>query len=359
MLDQSAGGSGRRTFLKVAGGTAAAVGGGALVTNGVSAASDGSSESTSGSSGGSDPWTEIDSPISQTLYGVVDTTAGPHAVGKGGTILARQGGDWTAVVKHGPATRENMLKAVDVTDDGKRIWYAGSSGALGAYDVEKGMKYDYSAPHEHTSTWEGIAVTGTRESENVYISNGSGEVYDAHTNDKGCVVFDQLIKPGSGSKISAIDFQGQNVKKGFAADTSGNAFKTADASDSWKDVGVPNAQVKFYDVLTYQTSDAERVYITGGGGRLFRRDCVCNRWTPIELGSKAFRSISRNPDTGTKVVVGSAGAGYRLSGSGGWQSFDTGTSSGLNAVALTHFSDSPPVAVGASGAIVEGPTQTV
>ncbi|GGM73406.1 hypothetical protein J2752_002488 [Halarchaeum rubridurum] len=348
MTETSDGGSGRRTFLKVAGGAAAAVGGGALVTNGVSAASGDTS----------DAWSEVESPISQTLYGVVDTRAGPHAVGKSGTVLARQGGEWNAVVKHGPATRENMLKAVDVTDDGKRIWFAGSSGALGAYDVEKGMKYDYSAPHEHTSTWEGISVTGNRENENVYISNGSGEVYDAHTDDEGCIVFDKLVKPGSGSKISALDFQGQNLTKGFAADTSGNGFRTTDASDTWERIGVPNAQVKFYDILTYQTADAERVYITGGGGRLFRRDCVCNRWTPVQLGSKAFRSISRNPDTGTKVVVGSAGVGYRLSGSGGWTSFETGTSSALNAVALPRFSDTPPVAVGSSGVIVEGTTTT-
>lgn len=330
-------GSSRRTFLKVAGGTVAAAGiTGAAVTT---------------TSAATQSWSSVSSPTSATLYGVSDTVAGPHAVGKSGNVLARRSdGTWEKVVQHGPATRENMLKAVSVTDDGKRIWFAGSSGALGCYDVEKGMKYDYSAPNEHTSTWEGITVTGPRESESIYVTNGSGEVYDAHTDDKGCVSFDKLIKPGSGSKISSIDFQEANASIGFAADTSGNCFKTADSSETWKDVGVPNAQVKFYDTIAYKTDTAERVYIAGGGGRLFRRDCTCDRWTPVQLGSKAFRSIART--SAKKVAVGSAGVGYENTGDG-WTKMDMATSAGLNEVALNRFSDGPEVAVGASGTIVE------
>ena len=74
---------------------------------------------------------------------------------------------------------QNQLRTLDVTDDGKRLWFAGSSGTIGCYDVETNRKYDYSYPNEMTSTWESIAVSGNTGSEKLLIANGSGEVLPA------------------------------------------------------------------------------------------------------------------------------------------------------------------------------------
>jgi hypothetical protein len=49
--------------------------------------------------------------------------------GAGGS---RRRGGGRVVVDDGPRTRNNSLRTVAVTDDAKRIWFAGSSGALGA-----------------------------------------------------------------------------------------------------------------------------------------------------------------------------------------------------------------------------------
>jgi nitrous oxide reductase len=121
----------RRRTLQVAGTAGATALGGALVT------------SVSAQSGG---WTEVDSPVSKTLYGVVNTQAGPFAAGKTGNVLGRVDGSWRVVVDDGPQTRSNSLRTLAVTDDGKRIWFAGSSGALGAYDVVEGVQVQLQRP---------------------------------------------------------------------------------------------------------------------------------------------------------------------------------------------------------------------
>ncbi|GGL59684.1 WD40/YVTN/BNR-like repeat-containing protein [Halocalculus aciditolerans] len=334
----------RRTFLKAAGGAAAATAGGAvLATGGLAASSSG--------------WTTVESPTSKTLYGVSDTVNGPVAVGKTGNILHRkpEAGTWELAYSHGPQTRNNSLRALAVTDDGKRVWFAGGSGALGAYDVNSGVKYNYSAPNEMTSTWEGITVTGNRESETVYVTNGSGEVVKGTTDDEGCVTFGSPQKPGSGSNAAAIDFQESKTSTGHVIDTSGNVFETTDGGENWKDVGIPNAQVIFYDVVSYVNSDDEqRVFVAGGDGHVYRLDCTCNVWTPLKLGGKSFRGIDQ-VNAGTKIAVGANGSIYEAPAGGSWsEEENVPVSSTLYEVALgDHFSGGPDVIVGNGGTILE------
>ncbi|KZN26430.1 hypothetical protein A4G99_20450 [Haladaptatus sp. R4] len=131
-------------------------------------------------------WRSVESPTDKTLIGVTTTTEGPFAVGTGGNVLTKRDGEWRFAIRDGPATRENTLTCVDVTDDGTRIWFAGSSGALGCYDATEGKKYDYSAPKEKTSTWEAIAVSGNAGSELIRVANGSGEVLPVTVGEHGC-----------------------------------------------------------------------------------------------------------------------------------------------------------------------------
>lgn len=287
---------------------------------------------------GNGGWTEARTPTSKVLRDVVQTSQGPIAVGAEGNVLARIDGTWEYCIDSGPATRHNALTTVDVTDDGRRVWFAGSSGALGTYDVETGRKHDYSAPGGRTSTWEAIAVTGQRGDERVRIANGSGEVLAATTDDSGCPAFGDSVKPGSGSTIPALDFGGGTC---YAIDTSGNVFEKAD--DGWNDIGIENAQVNFFDL--HASGDA--LVVAGGGGRIYRYRRACENWTPVDAGNGALRGFEGNDDGA--IVVGTSGHIYRCAPRRGWTRVDSPVEADLHAVA--H--GSPTVAVGAGGVAIE------
>ncbi|WP_435124854.1 hypothetical protein [Halobaculum sp. D14] len=291
-------------------------------------------------------WREVPTPFSQTLFDVVDTTDGPYAIGAGGTLVADRGDGWEVVLDDGPNARENQLRALDVTDDGKRVWFLGSSGAVGMYDVTQQKKYDYSYPKQKTSTWEGIAVAGESGTEKGLMANGSGEIMP-FVIDGFDVDWEQVATPaGKASKVAALAASSDGV--GYAIDTSGNAYRTTE-DDGWKDIGIVNAQVKFYDVYAGQN----RVYVAGGDGRLYRRDDSYHGWTPISVTDKtALRSFDVEPhDDGSRemVVLGNSGAIFHRTGDERWERVHTPVSADLYSLSLGETD----VAVGASGTVVE------
>ncbi|MFC7141994.1 hypothetical protein ACFQMA_19430 [Halosimplex aquaticum] len=349
-------------------------------------------------------WTEAETPLDLNLRDVAQTADGPYAVGTDGVVLGRRDGTWHIVVPVGPATKRNVLTSVDATADGERVWFAGSSGALGMYDTANRRKHDYSAPGGKTSTWEAIAVTGERGSERLLVANGSGEVLAATIGPDGCPRFGDVVKPGSGSTITGLDVGGDTV---YAIDTSGNVFakpvesvgddpsgdpatdgearSTApdrsaedeieghpcadgdtdgaavdgtndaeagadDAADErpedaeWREIGIRNAQVNFHDV----TASGDRVLVAGDGGLVYRYDRVCENWTPVQAGDVALLGI--DDDGERTVAVGANGSAFeRRRGSYGWRPTPTPVSAQLRAVAL----GSPSVAVGADGTAIE------
>ena len=294
-------------------------------------------------------WHSVESPFEKTLYEVVSTAEGPYAIGAGGTLVANrhdgtQEPDWGIVLDDGPKTRDNQLRGLDVTDDGKRIWFAGSSGALGCYDVVERRKYDYSSPKEMTSTWEGLAVAGKRGSEKVLVANGSGEILpfsvDGFDEDWGVV-----HKPHEkGSKVAALAAGPDGY--GYAVDTSGNAFKTT-AQEGWEDIGIVNAQVKFYDIFA---GTDKRVYVAAGDGRLYRYDDSYRDWTPIGVTEgTALRAFDVHGKQ--MVVLGNDGSIYQRNDEQRWQQVHSGTSNDLLDLSLGE----PDVAVGKSGTILQRP----
>lgn len=283
-------------------------------------------------------WTVVESPTEKSLHGVVQTKNGPYIVGAEGDILARTDGSWHLVVDDGPAAANNTLRAVAVTSDRKRLWFAGDSGALGMYDVETGKKYDYSAPKEKTSTWEAITVTGDANSERVWIANGSGEVLSVTTDENGCPQWGEVVKPGSGSTLAALDFGKENC---YGVDTNGNAF--SEAGDGWKDMGVKNAQVNFFDLC----ASPDELFIASGDGMLYRYDRKCKNWTPVSVGETALYALDHADDT--IVAVAASGHVAERIPEQGWTQVSSPTEEDLSAVALGN----PDVAVGAGGTIIE------
>ena len=79
-------------------------------------------------------WTVEKAPTDGALYDVAYASDGAYAVGQDGIVLERTEKGWRKVTDGGVTGDGRDLLCADVTDDGDRLWFAGSSGAVGEYD---------------------------------------------------------------------------------------------------------------------------------------------------------------------------------------------------------------------------------
>jgi len=310
----------RRSVLKLAGASAAAM---AVPATGVAAASE-------------DGWRTVETPVDSTLHGVSRTAANPYAVGDGGTLIERRAGGWTTVLQGGPTGNGNDLYGVDVTDDGKRLWLVGASGAIGEYDVTTGNLVDRSAPNDHTSNFNDVAVTGPAGDADVYVADDSGSVH--YSFDNGETGTWEYEVPGSGSGLSAIDFYDDG--SGHVIDTNGKVFATDDGV-TYEAIGIEDADVTFYGL---DSDGADDVTVSGGNASVFTYDG--SRWTPESLGDTDLVDIETTAGDG--YAVGGGGVIFQLVG-GEWVENDTPTGENLNGVATGAVD----LAVGAGGLVLE------
>jgi photosystem II stability/assembly factor-like uncharacterized protein len=297
-----------------------------------------------GSDANEPEWRVVNTPFTNDLFEVVSTSRGPFAVGDGGIIAGNRGRGWEIITNDGPNVSQNQLRTLDVTDDGKRLWFAGSSGAIGCYDVETNRKYDYSYPNEMTSTWESIAVSGSIGSEKLLVANGSGEILPCSV-DGFTINWGVPAKPGSGSTLAGLAASPDGY--GYGIDTSGNAYMTT-KNDGWKDIGVIESQVKFYDIWAERNG---RVYIAAGGGLLYRYDNSYRDWTPIGVADKgALHAFDMYKNQ--MVALGDGGLMYqRTDGGKRWEQIHTPTGSTLYDLALGK----PDIAIGKGGLVLKRP----
>ncbi|MEZ3116559.1 hypothetical protein RYH80_11635 [Halobaculum sp. MBLA0147] len=310
----------RRTVLKTTAGGLAA--GGLLGTVG----------SVSAASG----WESVESGVSVNLFDVVHSTNGAFAVGAGGDVLRRTAGGWERVVDGGPTANGNALYGADVTDDGERVWFVGSSGAIGEYDVTTGSLNDYSAPNGVTNNFNDVSVRGNADEANVYVAGDSGKIYRSFEN--GATGSWSQTTPGSGSAINAVDYF--DDKQGHAVDGNKVAFETDDGN-TYDRIGISGANVNLYGI---DSDGDDQILVSGGGGQIFEYDGV--DWTPTSVGDASLRDVA--VDAGSGYVVGSGGKVFALGG-GTWTEEATPSGANLKGVSL----GSVDVAVGASGTILE------
>ncbi len=286
-------------------------------------------------------WETVTSPVDASLNDVEQTARNDFAVGGAGIVIERTERGWRKVVDGGPTGNGSDLYGADVTDDGKRLWFAGASGAIGEYDVETGNLVDHSAPNDVTNNFVDVVVTGNADEANVYVAGDSGSVQYSFEN--GATGTWNGVSVGQGAGINAIDFHG--VRSGHLVNGNANVFATDDGG-TWNRIGVADADVSLYGV---DSNAADDVWVAAGAGTVYHYSPDAEgtpQWVPEKVGEPTLRDIEVTDGEG--YAVGDSGAVFDLSG-GEWARDETPTGQGLAAVIDSADND---VAVGASGSIV-------
>lgn len=294
--------------------------------------------------GSNDSWTRVKVGTDQTIHDVAMTANGAYAVAEGGILLKRQPdeGQWTVEINDGPSSNGSNLYGLAVTENGNHLWLVGSSGRIGEFNVNTGsLVADRSAPNDATNNFRDVAVTGTAGSANVYIVGASGQVYNSF--DNGSTGTWNATTPGNGSALRAIDFY--DTRSGTLVDGNQTVFETSDGS-TWSDIGISDSDVGFYGVDADATND---MWVAGGNGTVFQWDG--SMWTSTKIGEPTLSDIEVGSD-GNGFATGGSGALFHYDGSA-WSRADTPTSENLNAVFMSTSQDTPSIAVGAGGTILE------
>ncbi|MFB6269599.1 MAG: WD40/YVTN/BNR-like repeat-containing protein [Halobacterium sp.] len=279
----------------------------------------------------------VESPTASTLHDVEYTSAGAYAVGGGGVVLERGGEGWTKLLDGGPTGNGNDLYGADVTDDGKRLWFVGASGAIGEYDVEAGVLTDHSAPMDVTNNFNDVSVTGNADEANVYVAGDSGKMYYSY--EDGATGSWDYTTPGSGAAIHAVDFF--DDRKGHIVDGNTSVFYTRDGG-TWDRLGVEDANHNFYGV---DSDGFDDVWVSGAGGTVYRWNG--SEWRRADTGDATLRDVE--VESGDGFTVGGGGNVYERPDSE-WEARSTPTGENLKAVVR----GATTIAVGAGGTIIEG-----
>lgn len=293
--------------------------------------------------GGERPdWDAVGTGVDTDLFDAAVTTEGPYAVGSGGRLVADRGYGWEVVFADGPATETRQYQAVDATDDGRRLWLAGTDGTLSCYDVAERRKFDYTSPDEQARL-HAIAVSGDHSGEKLLVADESGRVRSLVV-DEFDVTWGDPTHPSERSPVTALATTPDGV--GFAITESGRTFRTRDGAD-WAPVGSLPSDATVTDSVARED---QRVYLTATDGRLYRFDAERRDWAPIGVtGGTPLRAVGCvHGDTARMVVLGADDTLYHRLGVERWEAVPAPTDADLQGLALGW----PDVAVGAGGTVL-------
>ena len=285
-------------------------------------------------------WRTEKTPNDGTLYDVAyaggDATndGSAYAVGQDGVVLERTENGWRKITDGGVTGDGRDLLCADVTDDGERLWFAGSSGAIGEYDVATGSLDDHGSPEDNTNNFLDIAVTGESGEANVYAADGSGGV--SYSFDNGQSGKWNSVGIGQGNGFPGIDFYDE--RSGHTVNTNASVFETDDGT-TYERIGIPDTDNSLYGI---DSDGSDDVWVVGGGGSVWRYN---GAWRRTDLGNLALRDIEIEDESG--YTIGESGRVFEYAG-GSWNEDTTDTGQNLKGIVL----GSPNVAVGASGTAI-------
>ena len=289
-------------------------------------------------------WVRVDSPTNVTLRDLTASANGPVAVGDKGVAIGRGRDRWGIILENGPGAKGRALYAVDTTDDGERVWFAGAGGAFGYYDIVEDERRDYSVPRGNSNGFYALAVAGERGSEKFLVGDGSGHVLPGHVeNDE--TDWSWSTTPSDGNAVQALAHDEDGY--GYAVTANGNVFMTT-KEEEWERIGVEGSQNSFYDC-----SYGDGTFLTGGGGGVvYGADKLVDHddevvWTPTDLGGFAVHGLDAGH--GAQLACGEGGNVHVRTGDGDWErgAFEQTTT------LLAGLVDEQMVAVGGNGLVVE------
>ncbi|MFC7138673.1 WD40/YVTN/BNR-like repeat-containing protein [Halosimplex aquaticum] len=286
-------------------------------------------------------WKSVATPFAVDLFAVAQSAEGPVAAGGSGTVVAERTDGWETVLEDGPGAKNRTLRSADVTDDGTRVWFAGASGAIGMYDLDRQRTYDYSYSKDISASWSAVDVSGPAGEESVLVANGSGTILPFDV-DGLSPRYGGPVTPGSGAEITALAHAADGV--GYAVDTTGTVYEAG--AGGWEAVGIEQAASTLRDVTVGPDG---RLYVASADGVLYRRDGAT--WTAVEVPASGLRAVDVHDGHVAVLAVGNVVYRRPLDGRDRWRKESTPTGNDLLSLAL----DGPDVAVGKSGTVVERP----
>ncbi|SEW01941.1 beta propeller repeat protein [Natrinema salifodinae] len=287
-------------------------------------------------------WVRADVPTDATLYDVVPTADGAYAVGEDGVVLARDGGDWTVRLENGVGDAGDGLRSAAVTSNGRALWVAGDSGALGLYDVVADHVADFSAPNGKTTSWTSVAAAGLAGDERLTVINSSGELLRGRR-DGADVSWGDVTEPGTGSSVTDVALT--PLAYGYVVDTDGGVFESRDGGVAWSRIGIDGAAVDFEAVAA---TDSGHVSVAGGNGVVYRYNGVA--WSRTTVGEQPIAALARDRDDA--LAVSTSGTIYERSYDGWTELAGLRPGNELLAVAL-GTARTPQLVVGESGIVYE------
>lgn len=288
-------------------------------------------------------WVRLDDttiPTSKTLHGVVESSSGIFAVGGGGKVLQRKDTGWEVVVSSGPGGNGNNLYTATSTDGGDHVWFGGSSGALGYYDLGSESVNNETAPSNVTNTMSAIAVLGSAGNETVIVGTSSGQILRG-TMSNGSITWDDPYKPGTGSAINGIDNRGTEF---LFCDGNSDVFHTLDTADNWRKISPTTASGTPNDIAIGAQDD---MLMAAGSGYGYHGSG--SMWTPFKLGGNARYAAARSGNR--KIIVGSSGEIFERNAREWEQTADIGSYT-LRGLTIPSSAPEMAFAVGSSGTVV-------
>ena len=288
-------------------------------------------------------WVRVDSPTNVTLRDLTATVNGPVAVGDKGVAIGRGRERWGVILENGPGAKGNALYAVDSTDDGERVWFAGAGGALGYYDIVEDERRDYSVPRGNSNSFYSLAVSGARDSEKFLVGDGAGNVLPGHMEETEAD-WSWATTPSGDNAVEALAHDADGY--GYAVTPNANVFVTT--QEEWEHIGIDGAQNSFYDCAF-----ADGVLLTGGGGGvLYEAEQLLDHdddvvWTPTDLGGFAVYGLDAGH--GAQLACGEGGNVHVRMQGGDWEQGAHDGSTTFRAGLV----DEQMVAVGDGGLVVE------
>ena len=283
-------------------------------------------------------WEVVSTPFAADLEATTHAADGAYAVGEGGIVVTGDSQrDWDTVIDQDALETDGDLHAVDATDDGERVWFAGDAGILGMYDTETGGAVGYDYRGDASAEWKELAVAGAAGEERALMADGSGAVVSFDLDGEE-LAFSQPTRP---SEADVVAMTTTADGTGYALDGEGGVHTATESG--WDELGAVDAEGEPVDIA----ADEDRLIVAADDGRLYLHD-GSDEWTAAPVADDELLAVA-TADWETAALAADATVYSRTDGDDGWERTTADTGDRLVGLSI----DPHGVAVGENGAVAQ------